>query len=221
MRTAERASRSRSRRRSDPSQGSWWHQDTAAARARARACWVGDVTLRHRPARATPPSHRCPHWTLQRLKASWLWRLLQQLAVAATVGASLLSAGERAALVDLYGSTSGASWTGTVTGWANYTNSSVDPCSPVPWTGLTCSCTSTNCSVVGLSLVSKHLSGSLPASISNLTALQYVGVANVPTALGRELLRGFGGCLETGACSLCGVCMCVCKRVCRPSSSRS
>ncbi len=52
------------------------------------------------------------------------------------VGA-LVSPGERQGLVNLYTATRGDQWT-SVTGWSNNINLSVDPCTPTPWTGITC-----------------------------------------------------------------------------------
>lgn len=51
-----------------------------------------------------------------------------------------VSAGERQALVDLYLSTNGSGWTGSVAGWDQYANAGVDPCVPsvAKWAGLVC-----------------------------------------------------------------------------------
>jgi hypothetical protein len=59
------------------------------------------------------------------------------LRVRLTGVAALVSAGERQGLVNLYLATNGSGWS-AVTGWASHTNASVDPCTPTPWTGVTC-----------------------------------------------------------------------------------
>jgi hypothetical protein len=49
-----------------------------------------------------------------------------------------ISPGERQALVNFYVATNGPSWTASkVTGWPDYANHSVDPCTAI-WTGVSC-----------------------------------------------------------------------------------
>ncbi len=48
-----------------------------------------------------------------------------------------VSPGERQGLVNVYLATNGAGWN-IQTGWSNYTNASVDPCTPTPWAGVSC-----------------------------------------------------------------------------------
>src|SRR5437868_1875426 len=80
-----------------------------------------------------------------------------------------ISATELSALHDLYSSTDGAHWL-----WRNSSGPVWDfsvpdpnPCYP-PWQGLTCVCTSDNCSISQVNLTRYNLAGTLPSSIGNL-----------------------------------------------------
>ena len=74
---------------------------------------------------------------------------------------------DRAALTDLYNNTGGASWT-TNTNWG----SSTEPLGT--WYGVT---TDANGRVTALRLSGNHLSGTLPASLGNLTKLTRLSLA--------------------------------------------
>ncbi len=84
------------------------------------------------------------------------------------------------ALVDLYNSTNGPSWTHN-TGWL----STYTPCT-TPWYGVTCS----GGHVTELNLNSNHLVGSIPSTLSNLSSLQDLGLStnqltgSIPASLG-------------------------------------
>lgn len=80
--------------------------------------------------------------------------------VAGTLVTTIANAAECSALVDLFQSTKGASWTNK-RGW----NTATDPCG---WYGITC----LGGSLTSLKLPGNGLSGGLPPSIANLTKLQ-------------------------------------------------
>ena len=85
---------------------------------------------------------------------------------------------ESKALVALYDSTDGDNWNKNI-GWLR----SADPCS---WREVTCS----SGHVIRLELVLNDLTGSIPAELGNLTALQYLGLGwnqltgTIPAELG-------------------------------------
>ena len=87
------------------------------------------------------------------------------------VGASATTpASEVAALRDFYGALGGDGWLDS-DGW----NSARDPCGgSEPWYGITCSNASTSGAthVVGITLESNQLDGTLPASLANLPRLR-------------------------------------------------
>ncbi len=93
-------------------------------------------------------------------------------------------AAEKKALVDLYNATDGAHWTNN-DGWKNY--NTTDPCES-SWYGVTC--TSANDHVIRLELRSNNLTGTIAASIGNLTQLQDLDLyknnltGNIPASLG-------------------------------------
>jgi hypothetical protein len=87
---------------------------------------------------------------------------------------------ERAALVALYNATAGARWTDR-SGWMGAAGTE---CS---WYGVECNAAST--SVTGLDLAENNLTGSLPASLKQLTNLRVLrlGVNQISGALPREI----------------------------------
>jgi hypothetical protein len=74
------------------------------------------------------------------LRASWAPYVVAALLLAVAVAPP--SPQERDALVALFNSTMGTTWSPTVTGWPNY-STQPDPCNP-RWTGVTCSPTNTS-----------------------------------------------------------------------------
>jgi len=80
-----------------------------------------------------------------------------------------IPAGERQALLDIYADTQGSSWT-TSTGWRG------DVGTECTWFGITCDAAGLH--VISIDLSSNSLSGSLPASIVNLTSLATLVVSN-------------------------------------------
>lgn len=79
---------------------------------------------------------------------------------------ALVSPGERQGLVNLYLATNGSSWRSKI-GWSSYANASVDPCTPTPWSGVTCG-------AGGVTLPSNLLRGSFPTDWGNMSALRYL-----------------------------------------------
>ena len=84
------------------------------------------------------------------------------------------------ALVALYNNTNGAHWSDSAT---NKWNQNQTPCG---WVGITCE----SGHVTGISRYSKHLNGTIPATLGNLTVLQNLSLYSnqlsgaIPTALG-------------------------------------
>ena len=91
------------------------------------------------------------------------------VALAVHVADATLATSERAALVDIYTSTNGQWWRSQL-GWSSYSNASSDPCT---WSGVTCQSQGGNAShVAQLVLASNNLTGTLPSSISSLSAMR-------------------------------------------------
>ncbi len=96
-----------------------------------------------------------------------------------------IPASERAALIDFYSSTNGASWTNN-TGWLGAVGTE---CS---WVGITCNTAGTT--VTEILRSGKGLTGSLPASITQLVNLQYFTAdgnkltGNIPVLTGMSAL---------------------------------
>ncbi len=99
--------------------------------------------------------------------------LLATFAVVAAASQAAIPASERAALVDFYNNTAGASWTNTTAANAVWTTSASagNECS---WFGVVCAVTLTGHTVTEINLPSNNLVGALPASIVNLPSLQYL-----------------------------------------------
>ncbi len=95
------------------------------------------------------------------------------------VCAANVSALERSALVDLFVSTNGSTAWSNPTGWRDYSTGS-DPCAN-SWTGVQCGAGGT--SVVALDLYNQFLRGTLPHSVSLLTALTCVVCCAVSLSL--------------------------------------
>lgn len=94
------------------------------------------MTISARPTGRSPLAWTMPAWASAFMSSLFMASLVSCWCIG---GAVVTSPVERQALVDLYLATNGSRWVGNVTGWAEYNNSSVDPCLPVPWTGLYCS----------------------------------------------------------------------------------
>ncbi|HSP14615.1 MAG TPA: hypothetical protein VLV78_07680 [Thermoanaerobaculia bacterium] len=113
-------------------------------------------------------------------------RLVSGVAVALLLGPVVLCAQvppvQRDALIALYNSTNGASWSNH-TGWLG------DPGTECTWRGVVCDSARTN--VVALRLQSNRLRGSLPPQIGNLTSLTEITVryndldGDIPVEIGR------------------------------------
>lgn len=87
-----------------------------------------------------------------------------------------LAESEYAALYDFYNATDGADW--LVFRGAPWQFSTIaNPCTQ-NWQGITCELSNTTFNVVELSLPDRRLTGTLPASITNLTYLQFLNVSN-------------------------------------------
>ena len=82
-----------------------------------------------------------------------------------TTGA--IPAGERAALIDLYNSTNGATWS-TKTNWNGA------PGTECTWYGVICDAGETT--VESISIDSNNLTGTLPSTLANLTNLRGLGL---------------------------------------------
>ena len=94
------------------------------------------------------------------------------LAASALPAAAALAPAEVAVLHALYNSTNGVGWTNK-TNWMN----GGDPCAAgAPWEGITCNAAGDRVTVI--SLFSQNLTGTLPASLSSLTALQRLDVSH-------------------------------------------
>jgi hypothetical protein len=72
----------------------------------------------------------------------------------------------RSALVGLYNATGGASWSLSM-GWRDFSAASSDPCTS-SWFGVSCGAGD---AVVALALSSNNLTGTLPSTVSALTAV--------------------------------------------------
>jgi hypothetical protein len=72
-------------------------------------------------------------------------------------------------LLALYNSTGSSNWKSVCNNWV-FDNDLAKPCSN-NWYGITCSCTSTPCTVTGLSITGCNLQGTLPTKIANLLDL--------------------------------------------------
>ena len=98
------------------------------------------------------------------------------------------NASEYSALKYLYDSTGGEYWTyyGTTDGHWNF--SDPQPCVPTPWAGLTCDYS--NVSVVKMYLSGFNLTGTIPASLGNLSQLESLDLysnqltGTIPATLG-------------------------------------
>ena len=83
-------------------------------------------------------------------------------ALAASVAEAAIPAAERQALIDIYNGTGGAGWT-TSTNWNGAAGTECT------WFGVTCDGAQTT--VTGIDLNTNNLTGSLPATLNNLTGL--------------------------------------------------
>ena len=83
-------------------------------------------------------------------------------ALAASVAEAAIPAAERQALIDIYNGTGGAGWT-TSTNWNGVAGTECT------WYGVTCDVGQTT--VTGIDLNTNNLTGSLPATLNNLTGL--------------------------------------------------
>lgn len=100
-----------------------------------------------------------------------LWICLLFLGATWTVAAqAAIPASERAALLNLYASTNGASW-------ASATNWNGPAGTECTWYGVHCDATQSN--VIGIVLQGNNLTGSIQ-SLSGLTALQVPGLPTTP-----------------------------------------
>jgi len=90
---------------------------------------------------------------------------LSVLLLASGIAHAAIPATERQALLDLYASTNGASWT-TKTNWNGAAGTECT------WYGVECNVPPTT--VTGITLNSNHLVGSLPATVGNLGNLRYL-----------------------------------------------
>lgn len=90
---------------------------------------------------------------------------------------------DRLALIDLYKSTNGASWTAPTYGWDISGLPGDNPCG---WQGVSCN----GGRVTSISLPQKNLSGKIPVSLSNLSELTYLDLSmnnltgEIPAELG-------------------------------------
>lgn len=116
--------------------------------------------------------------------------MLVTLACAATFAArAAIPAAERQVLLDIYNSTNGPAWTGVSPTW---TGAAGTECG---WGGVTCNAAQTT--VIEILLSGKNLTGPLPASLNQLTNLQYLIAdgnrltGDVPALNGMTALRGF------------------------------
>ncbi len=117
------------------------------------------------------------------------------LALGATLGLALpaqaVVSAERQALVDLYNSTNGDSWTDS-TNWDTTPGSTSDPCADA-WFGITCD--AANEHVTRIELPSNNLTGFLP-DLSGLLWLQYFDLdenhltGSIASILGLQSLKG-------------------------------
>ena len=116
--------------------------------------------------------------------------IVATLACAATFAAqAAIPAAERQVLLDIYNSTNGPAWTGVSPAW---TGAAGTECG---WGGVTCNAAQTN--VIEITLSGKNLTGPLPASLNQLTNLQYLVAdgnrltGGIPALTGMTALRGF------------------------------
>jgi len=84
-------------------------------------------------------------------------------ALAASVAEAAIPAAERQALTDIYNGTGGAGWTDNSGGWVGFVG---DECT---WFGVTCN--GAGDTVTAIDLNANNLTGSLPATLNNLTGL--------------------------------------------------
>ena len=97
------------------------------------------------------------------------------------VHATAIGAGERQALLDLYTSTNGGSWTNNT----NWNGAAGTECT---WSGVTCDAGQTTAEVLNLQY--NNLVGTLPTTLGNLTNLRYLDLLSnqlsgaIPTELG-------------------------------------
>ena len=101
--------------------------------------------------------------------------LLTAAVISTTNAAPIDAPSDRAALVQIYATMSGATWENK-TNW----NTTASICA---WNGVRCTCNASLCRVSALLLPNNKLEGQLPADIGQLGALQLLnlGTNKVPT----------------------------------------
>lgn len=136
----------------------------------------------------TPTSPRRHRLVPSLAKAARRWLGALALSICALPALAAVPTTERQALTALYNNTNGA-------GWLNKTNwLSGDPCDNA-WYGITCDSGKTHVTEVGLA--SNGLTGPLPATLNQLTALQTLNVSqnqlsgSIPSLSGLTVLRSF------------------------------
>lgn len=109
-------------------------------------------------------------WRARRTASGALFALFSLFATLALPSHAAISPTERAALVALYQSTQGATWSNTANVWTV----AAAPGNECTWFGVVCTATLSGDTVTELNLSANNLAGALPAGLSGLPSLQYL-----------------------------------------------